>query len=170
MSMIGTLFTMTPDEADRLGDAPAEPEGGWTMEDFDALGDAEPASPDDADDQVDLDKMWHAAGWLLHRAGAPMDPVIGADRNVGGDAGYGPAMYRTPDTTATLATFLAGLTTEDLRQAFDPAGLDDDVIYPNIWDRDPDALAEEVTTAAQTVIEFYQRAAAAGLGTATIVN
>ncbi len=36
-----------PDEADRLGDVPAGPESGWAMEDFDALSDAEPASPDD---------------------------------------------------------------------------------------------------------------------------
>jgi hypothetical protein len=44
--------------------------------------------------------------------------------------------YHDPATVQTLSAYVATITDQDFRQAFDPEGLNREGIYPQIWNRE----------------------------------
>jgi len=109
--------------------------------------DADPAGPfalgDDEGVSTDLDKAWHGIHYLLTgtawEGNAPLNFLVAGGREVGDiDVGYGPARVLTAAETRAAHTALAGIGDEALRARFDPTGMMESEIYPEIWDRSPD--------------------------------
>ena len=124
--------------------------------------------PDDESDPgaLDIDKSWHAIHFLL--TGAPWNgepplcrAILGGEP-VGEDGGYGPARYLTAEEVAEVATALAAVDPDDLRQRYgDGSPLVDADIYPQGWDRHADGLDYVMTHFAE-LVAFYRRAAGDG--------
>ena len=53
------------------------------------------------------------------------------------DVGYGPARALTSKQVASFNIALSGISSDNLRQRYDPQALKKAEIYPEIWDNDP---------------------------------
>jgi hypothetical protein len=134
MSMIGEYVRLTPAELDRLiGDEE------WADEFVHELIDAElDEEPESSRARChDTDKAWDALGFLLRRAGFPVDIVHG-EESVPWDEdwGYGPPRYLTPDRVRQAAEALVAITPEQLVDGVGPADLAAANVYPAVvWER-----------------------------------
>jgi hypothetical protein len=132
----GEYLRVTPAELDRAIRNP-----GWAVtfaqETQDAEGRAERAS---TNRHLTTHKAWHAIGYLLGRAGFPLDLVFGdvqfADQE---DWGYGPPGYLTAPQVVVAAENLAPITFDSLTRGVGPADLAGADVYPQVWDG-PDSL------------------------------
>ena len=96
----------------------------------------------DDDAQLDIDKAWHGLHFLLSGDAEvgepPLDFILTGGAPVGDiDVGYGPARAFTPGEVRDIATALAPISVDTLRERFDPAAMETAAIYPEIWMRDP---------------------------------
>jgi len=123
----------------------------------------------DADELLDLDKLWDGLGYLLTGASAdssgPGAAIWGGDE-VGDDLGYGPARLMDPPAVAAAAAALAATPEAALRARWDPAAMMDADLYPSIWDEGDAVLDADLLPAFRALCAFYARAAAAGDGLA----
>ncbi|MFG3118570.1 YfbM family protein [Streptomyces sp. NPDC048197] len=134
MSMIGEYARVTPAELTRvLGD----PEWGLTLVARRREAEAQ-AAPEPAEARcLDVDKSWDALGFLLRRAGFPVDVVHGEEAvPYAEDWGYGPPRYLTPERVRTAAEALAEIPAASLTAGVGPEDLAKAEVYPTIvWDR-----------------------------------
>jgi hypothetical protein len=139
------------------------------VDDARALVDAEFEDVSDAfDEGVDLDKVWAAVAWLLRRCGAVSDPIQGASEMIGEDFGFGPIQFFPPDQVSAVATSLATVDDAALVAAFDPSALQEDDIYPSVWDRADEIgeWREWVVEGARQIIDLFVQASRDRLGVA----
>lgn len=86
---------------------------------------------------LDVDKAWDALGFLLRRAGFPVDIVHGEESIPDAeDWGYGPPRYLTPEQVRSAAGALAEITGAHLTAGVGPQDLAEAEVYPTIvWQR-----------------------------------
>ncbi|GAB7031058.1 YfbM family protein [Streptomyces platensis subsp. malvinus] len=134
MSMIGEYARVTPAELTRvLGD----PEWGLALVARRREAEAEEVPEPASARCLDVDKSWDALGFLLRRAGFPVDVVHGEEAVPDAeDWGYGPPRYLTPERVRTAAEALAGIPATSLTAGVGPEDLAEAEIYPTIvWER-----------------------------------
>ena len=125
MSMLGD-FRLLPTAA--IDDLAARPESALEF-----LYDEEVA----VTDRMSVEKAWHGIHFLLNGTAwegeAPLDFIVRGGRELGHDAGYGPARgfsaKELKGICAALEPFIPGV----LRKRFDIEALLECAIYPNTW-------------------------------------
>lgn len=157
MGMVAYFTALSPQQLEELEDDPDDIEAFL----FPADGDEEPPNT------VDVDKIWHGIHYLLTgSAGEGTDPLAQAilgGKPVGEDLGYGPARVLRPDKVAAVATALAAVTPDDLRERFDPEDMEAQQIY--LAEAFADNSEEEIgylLDGFATLQAFYRDAAARG--------
>ena len=113
---------------------------------------------------LSLDKAWNGLGYLLE--GLCDEDPMGGDPLFGVETGYGPPGLRAPAAVATCALALAAIDERSLRDAYDPAAMTREDLYPRIWDRE-DERERNLTWLLEvfrSVRDFYQDAARRGHG------
>lgn len=157
MGMIGNHFRLASAE---LSGVLADP--GGALPRIYAARDAYHARPIPAESPyLSLDKAWHVVAYLLTRSGASSQAVFGAHplpEDV--DWGMGPPAYLTAAETAETARVLAELSFAELTAGTDPAELETNGIYPQIW-TEPSAL-EWASARFAPLPGFFAAAAAEG--------
>lgn len=155
MSMIGNFRRLSEDELDSLV---ANPEG---IADFLY---AEGADLDD-EDQLDIDKTWHAIHYLLTGStwggeGPLANAVLGGLPLGEEDVGYGPARFIRSSQVAETSQALQAISSEQLWSRFDAKAMRKEQIYPDFEGGDEDR--EYVCTYFEDLKKFYATAAANG--------
>jgi hypothetical protein len=133
MGMYATLRRLT---LQQLADLQAQPELTRRYADPDdgeyGAADWYPAGP-----MLDLDKSWQLIHFLLvgdpWNGEPPLRDAILGGTPLGGDLGYGPMRYLTPDQVRLVSDSLFEVKEERLRAAFDPAKLAAEEVYPGAW-------------------------------------
>jgi hypothetical protein len=101
-----------------------------------------PAGP-----MLDLDKSWQLIHFLLTgdpwNGEPPLKDAILGGTPLGGELGYGPMRYLTPDQVRSVAESLSGVQEQRLRAAFDPAKLAREEVYPGLWLPQPQAVPKQ---------------------------
>lgn len=110
---------------------------------------------------IDLYKWWHAAQVLITDDPGTQEPLL-AGTPVGEDMGYGSPMLAGPDDVRRIARDLGELDHADLVARFSVDRMRAEMVYPMVWDEDPDRLASEVVGAAVALLTLYRDAAAEG--------
>lgn len=169
--MIGEYLRLTRAELDRAVGDPA-----WALAYADAVNDAIDLDEDVIDeyeaatwDGVDADfarsrryttdKAWAAIGFLLGRAGCPVDVTGGESDFTADDWGYGPARYLTAERVRVAADFLRDTPFTTLVAGVVPADLDAAEVYPLGWNA---AGLTWVGTMHEGLVEFFTTAAKDG--------
>jgi hypothetical protein len=129
-----------------------------------------PAAPAPAwsprtDDEVDLDKAWHALHYFFTgtpwEADEPGGYLLAGGEPIGDvDVGYGPARALHPPDVERFAKFLDGFDREDLLARYDPPRMQALDIYPPIWDRAEDLGEFEYLWESFTVLREFTATAA----------
>jgi hypothetical protein len=118
--------------------------------------------------ELSLEKMWHAIHWLLTGAPIggpePLSLAILGGQPAGADLGFGPARLLAPEQVRAVAAALKGIDFDALWSRFDAARMDQDEIYPQVWDEPEDELREEIAGYYQELALLYESAAQAGDG------
>ncbi len=136
MSMICDVYAVSSEQAARLA---ADPTKG-----VEALtgGDASASAP--------LEKSWHGLHFLLTGSGElgkpPLNFLLDGGRPVGDDLGYGPARLLNTAETRTIHAALSEISEEKLWERYDAATMNEQSIYPTIWDEPEKELREEYLT------------------------
>jgi hypothetical protein len=163
VSIIANLRSASDPQLDALL---AEPE---RLEDF--LDDEEDFGRPAPVLELDLDRAWHGIHFLLTGTAvegqAPLDFLERGGQEVGDvDLGYGPARALRAAEVAVIARALEGVSSQALRERFDPLRMRMLEIYPDTWDGKADeadplgfllSYFEELRT-------YVQRVAQTGLG------
>lgn len=118
----------------------------------------------------DVDKAWHAVHFTL--TGDPWNPdgvlgsVVMGGEPFGGDVGYGPARWLSPDAVVAAVRELADLTPDAFTSRLSFESMLRHEIYPQLWDRDhvDEQLVEFVADAYKEIRDRFAEAAAAGQG------
>jgi hypothetical protein len=139
VSMNGEYLRVTPDE---LAWALKDPE--WALELAEDVQDTEDEAnlPPSEARYLSTHKAWQAIGFILERAGFPVDIVYGEGRFANDediDWGYGPPQYLTPERVRVASQALAASSFDALTAGVTPAVLAQADIYPQVWD-EPDSL------------------------------
>ena len=158
--MNGEYLRVTPDE---LGRALKDPE--WALELAQDVRDAEEeAGPSPGEARyLSTHKAWQAIGFILDRAGFPVDIVYGEGRFADDeeiDWGYGPPRYLTPERVQTAGQALAATSFDALAAGVTQAALTQADIYPQVWD-EPDSI-EWVRGWFEPLIPYFGNAATQG--------
>jgi hypothetical protein len=99
--------------------------------------------PREAGDECGVDKAWHAIHYLLTGTGEPTDNLLGLMYSSGTpikgtDFGLGPPRVFTNTQVASIVSELATLDRAILHSRYKPKEMDDQDVYPHIWERDGD--------------------------------
>ena len=121
---------------------------------------------DDSGLGLDLDKAWHGLNWLLcgdawGTGDKPEGLAIMGGVEFGEELGYGKARLLEPEQVQACAAALATISVADLEARFEPSAMQEDEVYPDIWDEGPGAL-EYLTSYFEPLRGFYSAAAEAG--------
>lgn len=112
---------------------------------------------------LSLEKAWHGLHFLLSGSAwdgeEPLGFLAAGGEPIGEDLGYGPARLLRPATVQTLRTVLGDITDDALWSRFDPARMEQQGIYPSIWDEPEDDLREEYVGYFRDLKGFVDRAA-----------
>jgi len=116
-----------------------------------------------------LDKAWHGLHYLLSgsdwEGDGPEAFLLNGGTEIGEvDVGYGPARSFTPDEIVQIHDCLSRIAPETLRVRFDPAKMTELELYPNVWDRDPEAELESLLNSYEDLRQFVERTADSRLG------
>ena len=159
--MIGNFKQITPAQLEHIKRDPSQiesilyPQGGEVR-----------------DGSLDIDKAWQGIHFLLTGnplAGQPpLSKAILGGVEIGGDVGYGPARYVTPDEVRDVAKALTGILKDELRRRFNPAALKKADIYPPIWDQ-ADSIGY-LLEYYDKLVAFYQDAAQKGRAVLVYIN
>ena len=186
--MYGVVWRVTPADVQRLSDASARevsdflfgaPSGpvrakglrGWfnkfspvKVESVEDYLDA-PRGPSGAIAELDVEKAWHGLHFLFTGTAwegqAPAAFLVRGGSVLGEDADDEalPRVLTTPQV-GEFATFLQGLSREQLSRRYDPARMTDLKIYPEIWDR-PDETEQNRTYLLDAIVALREFVAAA---------
>lgn len=155
MSMIGNLFRVTTKDLEAILNDSSILEDKVYSEDSNSLNDL-----------LDIDKSWEAIFFLL--TGRPLaefedaTPPLswslfsGQVIDEAQDMGYGPAHYITVDQVKQLNIELGKITIEELRRKYDGKKMNEDGIYPEVWDQ-PESL-DYVLENFELLRDFYRTA------------
>ncbi len=153
MSMIGCLLQISPEQLQLLIDDPSL---------------VEPFICPNGEEQtgfIDVDKAWQGIHFLLAgdpwNSEAPLANAVTGGVEVGDDVGYGAARDITADQVTAVAEALRDLSRDDLAKRFDAVALQENDIYPEIWDEGGEAL-DYLLSFYDTLREYYLKAAADG--------
>lgn len=114
---------------------------------------------------MDVDKAWHGIHFVL--AGKawegehPLGSAVIGGIEIGEDVGYGPARYLTRERVQEVAAALELFTAEEFAERFDAEALENNGIYPEIWDEGEEAL-EYLQNSFEALRAYYLAAAANG--------
>lgn len=122
----------------------------------------DPAGPEA---HVDLATSWHGVHYLLTGTAWDTSTTLGlavlGGREVGDDVGYGPPRLLEPGEVREIATALADVDHELLRQRFDPGAFAGAEIYPTgIWNEA--AFDDYLLPHLADLTQFYSDAAQSG--------
>ncbi len=130
-----------------------------------------------SEDELDLDKAWHGLHFLLTGTDwggkPPLNFIVAGGEMIGDeDVGNGPARAFTPEQLVEISRALDALSSDALRQRFDPAKMMELDIYPSIWDRDPtdDDTLGYVLDYFEMLKPFLRKGAERGLGLIAYMN
>jgi hypothetical protein len=155
MSITCVLCATTADQARRLRANPDSMEGLFTP------GKAPMRS-------LHLEKAWHGLHYLLTTRGGDGADSLGflleGGEEIGEDLGYGPARLFAPDVVRQLHGALDGISEEELWTRFDPESMEEQEIYPGIWDEDEADLREEYLEYYNHLKGFVRRASEGQMG------
>jgi hypothetical protein len=153
MSMIGNFLQITPAQLQALVENPTSVQ---------AL-----LYPDDGDraESIDIDKAWHGIHFMLTGeawgGSAPLANIVLGGTEIGGDVGYGPAHYLTPEELRAAAEAVRELPPDEFARRFDAEKLSANQIYPEIWDEGDETL-DYLRHYYETLRAYYLDAAAKG--------
>ena len=137
----------------------------------------------EANQHVDVDKMWDAMTSIVHThtfpgsffvfgrgEDEPYDELSDEDFDLAtATEAIGTMLTFTSHAVVTeAAAELATLTPEVLMSRYNPAALYGRAAYPDIWDRTDDNLKEQLISVSLLVIDLFTFAAAHGLGIARL--
>ena len=115
-----------------------------------------------AEDGLNLEKSWHVLHYLLtgkaEEAPPPLGNAILGGEEIGGDLGYGPARFLTPQQVREVALALAAISKGDLRERFDLKAMKAANIYP-VRDKSELELAQGYF---ELLSRYYAEASAQG--------
>jgi hypothetical protein len=156
MSMIGEYARLSPGELER---ACREP--GWALRLVEEAA-GEKREGGSGPRRHDVDKTWQALGFLLDRAGFPVDVVLGDEVLPGAeDWGYCPPRLIRPGRVGVAAEAFARIPAAGLAEGVGPADLAEAGVYPHVvWERGESL--DWVTGHYQALGAFFRAAAAAG--------
>jgi hypothetical protein len=153
MSMIGNFLQITPAQLQSLVENPSSVEAFIYADDSDRA------------DSIDIDKAWHGIHFMLTgdawEGEPPLGNVVLGGTEIGGDAGYGPAHYLSPEELRAAAEALRELPPDEFARRFDAKNLSANSIYPQIWDEGDEAL-DYLRHFYETLRAYYLDAAAKG--------
>ncbi|MFE3546508.1 YfbM family protein [Nocardia sp. NPDC059177] len=144
MGMVYTFKRISPADAARIS---ADPELAWDLLEAHRRTDDEPCG--------DLDKAWDGLQYLLAKTEVGID-LLREDRGRPDDETC--TVVWTVEEVAGAARTLAATPFEVLAEHFDLAALDEEGIYPDIWDTD--WCADYVREHYAGLREFFAHAAA----------
>ena len=114
-----------------------------------------------------LEKSWHGLHYLLTGSAMagdmPLAFLLLGGEPAGEDADEGPRFIQ-PEEVRQINTALSPISTEQLWSRFDPARMEEEGVYPGIWDEPEDDLREEYVGYFQELKRVVAQAAAAGQG------
>lgn len=120
-----------------------------------------------------LDKAWHGIHFTLNgQAWGGEEPLFNAilgGTEIGEDIGYGPANYLTPEQVRSLASALKAIPPELFWSRINRSALAAAKIYPNIWERDSDAI-DYIHSYYDDLYLFYYEAAQRGDAVLIYIN
>lgn len=155
MSMICFLRQVPDAEINRLMATPGEthiflfgphplPQPGFFARLFGKKAPTPPQWTPPADgEKLDLDKSWHGIHYLLTGEVGDTDSALSfllTGTEIGEDIGYGPARAFHAAQVRAIQTVLQPLTPETLRAHYNPADMNEQGIYPDIWDKGDEPL------------------------------
>lgn len=131
---------------------------------------AEILFPNDGDEEpentIDVDKSWHGLHFILSalaKDGAPeLEAAILGGEPLGEDFGYGPARVLTPPEVQVISTALCSISGEAFAAKFDPARMEAEDIYPQIWERDGSEALDFLQHFFPALVNLYADAAKEG--------
>jgi hypothetical protein len=113
-----------------------------------------------------MDKEWHGIQFLLTGepwpVSNPLGMVIFGANEIGENLGYGPARTLTVEQVKEVATKLSDTSTEVLRGRYDVRAMTEEMIYPEVWEREGNAALDWLMAGYQRLVEFYQQASNRG--------
>jgi hypothetical protein len=162
--MIGNFVAIPPERLDQLIADPDQISAVLYPEDGDA----------GLPHRLDIDKAWHAIHYTLNgkpwEGEGPLSLVVMGGEEIGDDVGYGPARYLTPQEVKDVAEALAAIDSAKFSERFNPALMDSEEIYPQVWERDGDEGLEYVLDYYNDLSSFYETAAERGDAVLIFVN
>lgn len=167
MSMIGNFLRVTPAELTSfLNDSSLLEENVYEEE-------SENGNPN----LTDIDKSWDGILYLLtgetmHSGYThPLAKVIFSEQLIDEeqDMGYGPAHYLTAEQVAEINLALKDISTEVLKQRFDPEKMMELEIYPTIWD-ERDGAFDYLNHYFKDVQQVFAEAVNKGQAIITFIN
>ena len=190
MSMLCSLYRITPEQAARLDDIPdavsellgfstPPPKVGFLsrlfgkspIESFPAERKFEPVSESDT---FELDQAWHILHFLFSGSNTeskwPAGFLMSGGEEIGPDHGYGPARLLSPDLSLAVATFLDAQSFKALDAAYVTSEIESAEIY---WPASSESIerqrqVEELWCVTNELRTFFERTAQAG--NATLVS
>jgi hypothetical protein len=119
----------------------------------------------------DLDKSWQGIHYCLNKtayeAEPPMDFItIGGETAGEVEVGYGPARLINSKTVKEIDGCLSEITTELLRNNYNPSVMEKLDIYPNIWERDGEEGFEYIAEYFKSLRSFISNCSKHNLGMA----
>ncbi len=128
---------------------------------------------------LDLDKAWEGVffiitGQSLAEAVDKEAPLLGilmgpTEIDPDHDMGYGPATFTTAEQTRVIYNAIKDLTKEELSANYDPNRMEEEGVYPHIWQDDEDAL-EYLLDYFDDLKDFYKKAAENGEAVVTFLG
>jgi hypothetical protein len=95
---------------------------------------------------ISLEKAWHGLHYLLTgevwEGSGPLAFLLAGGEQLGDDDEM-PVRWFTPEETAEIHRALSAVSDKQLWSRFDPEAMEEQQIYPGIWDEDEADLKEE---------------------------
>jgi hypothetical protein len=85
-------------------------------------------------ESLDLEKAWGGVGWLLNAVGINDNEVLFGEMMEEASISDFPPFSKSAEEVARVAALLESLSEHTLREAFNPAAMVADSVYPTIWD------------------------------------
>lgn len=116
---------------------------------------------------VSLEKAWHGLHYLLTgeawEGDGPLAFLLSGGEQLGDDE-ESPVRWFTPDETILIHQSLSAVTDHELWSRFNPEEMEEQGIYPGIWDEAEEDLQEEYLTYFHELKEVVESATRSGGG------
>lgn len=114
-----------------------------------------------------LEKAWHGLHYLLTgealEGDGPLAFLLSGGKQLGDDD-ESPVRWFTPEETGSIHQALSGVSDDTLWSRFDPIQMEQNGVYPSIWDEAEDELKEEYLGYFHALKQVVAAAAQHGLG------